>query len=81
MLLPHHLVVRVYEVTAGVPVPPGLQLCPVLDPASGAVHSHLGLGVTASCQDNSIFHLNTAGVPDNELILAHIYTSALSKLN
>ena len=85
MLLPHHLVVRVHEVTAGVVSSPRVELWPVLHPARRVVHCHLGPGhlgleSVASRQDNSILHLNTAGIPDNELILAHIYTSALNRL-
>ena len=75
MLLPHHLVVRVDEVTACVPVPPRLQLGPVLDPASGAVHRNLVLGVVAASQYNRLLHLDAASVPDNEMMLVCIYTS------
>ena len=77
MFLPHYLVVHVDEVTAGMAVPPCLELWPVLHPALGVVHTHLGLGVKASCQDNSILHLDTTGVPDNEMMLActHLHSA------
>ena len=35
--------------------------------------SRFVLGVEASCQDYSILHLDTASVPDNEMMLVYIY--------
>ena len=35
--------------------------------------SRFVLGVEASCQDYSILHLDTASVPDNEMMLVCIY--------
>ena len=69
MLLPHHLVVRVDKVSAGVLVPPRLQLGPVLDPARGAVHGDLVLSVVAASQNHHLLHLNAASPPDNDVSL------------
>ena len=60
MLLPHHLVIRVDEVTAGVVEPARPQWGPVFHPAIGVVHAHLVPGPAAPRQDYSILHLNTA---------------------
>ena len=47
MLLPHHLVIRVDEVTAGVVEPARPQWGPVFHPAIGVVHAHLVPGPAA----------------------------------
>ena len=77
LLLPHHLVVCVDEVSATVLMSPRVEAGQVRQEALGVVDSHLGHGVEASCHCDSLIHLDDAGVPNNEMILLidlHIYT-------
>ena len=75
MSLPHHLVVCVDEVSAPVTVSPCVQAGQVRQEPLGVVDGHLSLAVGASRYDDSLLQLDTAGVPDNEMILVCIYTS------
>ena len=74
MLLPHHLVVWVDEVSAPVVVSSLVELWPVRHPALSVVDSHLGLSVLTTRYDDSILHLDTTGGPDEEMILVCIDT-------
>ena len=73
MSLPHHLVVRVDEVSAPVAPSPRVELWPVRHPARGVVDGHLCLGEVASRQDGYLLQLDAAGVPDNEIISIDIF--------
>ena len=65
MSLPHHLVVRVDEVSAPVVRSARVELWPVRYPALRVVDGHLVLLEITSRYDDSFLHLNTAGVPDD----------------
>ena len=65
MSLPHHLVVRVDEVSAPVVPSARVELWPVRYPALRVVDGHLVLLEITSRYDDSFLHLNTAGVPDD----------------
>ena len=64
-MLPHHLVVRVYDVAAPVVVSARVEAGPVRQEPLGVVDDDLGLGFEAPCDDDSLLHLDTAGVPDD----------------
>ena len=68
MSLPHHLVVRVDEVSAPVVPSARVELWPVRYPALSVVDGHLVLLEITSRYDDSILHLDTAGEPDDEMI-------------
>ena len=66
LLLPHHLIVRVDKVSAPMVPSARVELWPVRYPALGVVDGHLVLLEITSRYDDSLLHLNTAGVPDDE---------------
>ena len=65
-MLPHHLVVRVYEEAAPVFVSACVEAGPVRHETLDVVDGHLGVDFVASRYDDIFFHLDTAGPPEDE---------------